>query len=57
MQVAFENWRPGVRERKAVTPDEQAEKLLETEGGMDAILQALRERGYDIPSDEELGRE
>jgi hypothetical protein len=57
MQIAFEAWRPGVRERKAVTVEEQAGDLIEKEGGLQATLQALREKGLDIPTDAELGLE
>jgi hypothetical protein len=47
MQKAFEAWRPGVRVRKAVTVEEQAQQLLDKEGGLKAIIADMRERGMN----------
>ncbi len=50
MQGKFESWRPGIRERRAVTPDEQAAKLADEDGGTDAMISALVAKGL-LPED------
>jgi hypothetical protein len=55
MQSKFESWKVGIREVRAVTEEEKAAKLAESEGGTKAMLDALRAKGVAIPTDEELG--
>lgn len=50
MQLKFEEWNVGVRERKAVTPEEQAEQLADQEGGTEAMIAALKAKGL-LPDD------
>ena len=48
MQGTFESWRPGVRERKAVTTAEQADKLAEE--SPEDMIAALKRKGL-LPDD------
>jgi len=48
MQTKFESWRPGVRERKAITTAEQAEQLADEDP--DAMIAALIAKGL-LPDD------